>query len=199
MTNPKIKSYKINMSAIDKKIAKSRKYSDEADKLVNQKFREAKTQLMEEFNVHPVTQEIEGGPTAANSSGTLNGYGNLFSFIGFPKGANPVNSVRVFLQTRIALRKKTVRKDSLTKEYSVNIPTLESFSFASMPWESGSWVREVETGISGFNYYMTKASAASRSGTAIQIDGKLRALNASTGVPYMTKILKRFARRILSR
>jgi len=67
MTNPKIKSYKINMSAIDKKIAKSRKYSDEADKLVNQKFREAKTQLMEEFNVHPVTPGYSRDRGWANS------------------------------------------------------------------------------------------------------------------------------------
>ena len=199
MANPKIKSYKVNMNAINKKIAKSGKYNAEADKLVEKKFRRAKDNLMQEFNSHPVTNEIEGGATASNLSGTLAGYGNLFTFIGFPTGDDPVNSVRVFLQTRVALRKTTGGRESLKKEYTVNVPKIQSFSFAKMPWEADSWVRAVETGISGFSYYMNKAHIASRSGGAIQIDNKLRSINASKGVPYMSLILENFKKRIMSR
>ena len=68
-----------------------------------------------------------------------------------------------------------------------------------MPWDSGSWVRGIETGVSGFSYYMSKASLASRSGKAIQIDGKLRSINSIKGVPYMTDILRKFMKRITSR
>ena len=45
---------------------------------------------------------------------------------------------------------------------------------------------------------MNKADQASRSGMGIQIDGKLRALNSSKGVPYMSEILNNFKKRILS-
>ena len=38
-------------------------------------------QFLEDYEEHPVTQEIEGGPDAPNSSGTLSGITNLFSFI----------------------------------------------------------------------------------------------------------------------
>ena len=199
MATPRIKSYKINMNSINKRIGSSKKYNNKADELVNEKFKKTKKALMEEFEKHPVTQEIEGGPNSPNISGTLNGYGNLFTFIGFELGSNPINSVRVYLQTRIALRKKTAKGSSLNKEYSVNIPNLESFNFASMPWESGSWVRGIETGVSGFSYYMSKVSLASRSGKAIQIDGKLRSINSSKAVPYMSDILTKFAKRITSR
>jgi len=199
MANPKIKSFKLNMNAVNKKIAKNNKYNKQIDELAERKFREAKTKLMEEFNKHPVTAEIEGGKDAGNISGTLAGYGNLFTFIGFPMGSNPVNSVRVYLQTRVALRKKTNTKDALRKDYSINLPEIQSFNFAKMPWESGSWVTGIETGISGFSYYMNKADEASRSGKGIQIDGKLRALNASKAIPYMSKILQDFKRRIISR
>lgn len=199
MANPKIKSYKLNMNSINKKIGSSKKYNETADDFANEKFKRTKKALMQEFEQHPVTQEIEAGVASPNMSGTLNGYGNLFTFIGFESGSKPVNSVRVFLQTRIALRKRSSKGSSLNKEYSVNIPTLESFNFATMPWESQSWVRAVEFGISGFSYYMSKASAVSRSGGAIQIDGKLRSLNSSKGVPYMTDILRKFMKRITSR
>ncbi len=197
MAAPKIKSFKLNMNSVNKKIAKNKKFNDQIDQIADKKFRQSKDMLMRDFNEHPVTREIEGGVSAGNVSGTLAGYGNLFSFIGFPSGSDPVNSVRVFLQTRVALRKNT-KRDSLTKDYTVNIPEIQSFNFAKMPWDANSWVKGIETGISGFSYYMNKADQASRSGMGIQIDGKLRALNSSKGVPYMSEILNNFKKRILS-
>ena len=50
--------------------------------IVQDKFNAIKNQLIQEFLNHPITQEIKAGPNASNSSGTLNGKGNLFSFIG---------------------------------------------------------------------------------------------------------------------
>ena len=46
-------------------------------------FERIKRETINEFLRHPVTKEIEAGPTAQNISGTLDGYGNLFSYIGF--------------------------------------------------------------------------------------------------------------------
>ena len=44
---------------------------------------EAQRDLIKDFHNHAITREIKSGPTSSNSSGTLGGYGNLFSFIGF--------------------------------------------------------------------------------------------------------------------
>ena len=45
--------------------------------------REVERILIKQFESHPVTKEISGGSSSSNVSGTLGGYGNLFSFIGF--------------------------------------------------------------------------------------------------------------------
>ena len=50
-------------------------------KELNPLIEKAHARLVDEFVNHPVTKEIEGGVTASNQSGTLGGYGNLFSFI----------------------------------------------------------------------------------------------------------------------
>ena len=50
---------------------------------VQRRFNAAHKKLLNEFETHPVTREIEGGPDATNTSGTLGGSGNLFSFLGF--------------------------------------------------------------------------------------------------------------------
>ena len=84
MAAPKIKSFKLNMNSVNKKIAKNKKFNDQIDQIADKKFRQSKDMLMRDFNEHPVTREIEGGVSAGNVSGTLAGYGNLFSFIGFP-------------------------------------------------------------------------------------------------------------------
>jgi hypothetical protein len=53
------------------------------EKEAKRKFKEIKAEMIKEFLSHPVTQEIMGGPTASNISGTLGGVTNLFAFIGF--------------------------------------------------------------------------------------------------------------------
>ena len=56
--------------------------------------------LVKQFQTHPITVEIDGGPLATNSSGTLGGYGNLFSFIGFSSGSNPTSIIKKIFSTR---------------------------------------------------------------------------------------------------
>ena len=53
----------------------------------------AQREMVEEFVQHPVTQEINAGPTAGNISGTLGGVGNLFAFLGFEKNSNPTLNI----------------------------------------------------------------------------------------------------------
>ena len=189
--------YELNMASINAKVASSSKVQQKSDEIVEKKLKIAKEIVLNEFDSHPVTKEIEGGASADNKSNTLDGYGNLFSFIGFEAGADPISSIREFLKNSFKVKKEKATK-SLKKTYFVHSPSLEDFNFAIMPWENKSWVKEIESGISGFNYYLSKMVEASRSGTAIQIDNKLRSIGSSKASDYMSEILQNFKKRMQS-
>ena len=63
------------------------------EKQIQMAFNKIKTAMIREFLNHPVTEEIKNGPDSPNLSGTLNGYGNLFSYIGFYDGDDPIKAV----------------------------------------------------------------------------------------------------------
>lgn len=155
----------------------------------------AKKDLINNFKNHPVTREIEAGPNSSNSSGTLGGYGNLFSYIGFAAGANPTHTVLAALQDGVEMEKRAVEKKIgkfVEFVFNVKIPTLNVLSsLTPMPWESGrSWLYGIEKGISGFSSYMYGRSGG-RSGGAIQARNKIRG-GGFRNTPYISKILKDF-------
>jgi hypothetical protein len=187
---------KINKASIRKKAAGSKKLQERMDAAAQKVFDKARSKLINEFDQHPVTQELQGGTSGQNLTDSLGGEANLFTFLGFPSGTDPTSAVRRYISTVIKLR-RTSRKRDLTVNYSVNLPSMDSFNFAKMPWESGNnWVKGIESGVSGFNYYLGKAAEASRSGKGIQIDGKVRARGSSSAVKYMSKLLADFRKRI---
>jgi hypothetical protein len=184
------------MNSINKKVNNSKGFDRAALNAAQARLNEMKLKLIEDFDQHPVTREMESGPQGANHSGTLGGYGNLFSFMGFGEGSDPVEAVRNFLKSFISLKAGKGKSRGSVKEYMVKVPSLSDFDFAKMPWESGNnWVRAVETGMSSFSYYMHKAHEASRAGTGIQIDNKLRGKGSSSR-PYMTELLNKFRKRL---
>tara|TARA_Y100001938_G_scaffold119697_1_gene165930 strand:- start:2864 stop:3481 length:618 start_codon:yes stop_codon:yes gene_type:complete len=158
-------------------------------------FERAKKDLINSFKNHPVTQEIQAGPNSSNSSGTLGGYGNLFSYIGFAAGANPIATVLAALEDGVEMEKKAVEKKVgkfFEFAFNLKIPTMNVLSaITPMPWESGrSWLYGIEKGISGFSSYMYGRSNG-RSGAAIQTRNKIRS-GGFRNTPYMSKILKDF-------
>jgi hypothetical protein len=192
----RITGHKINRKAIEKSIGKSRAFQSKALAEANKKLTLAKRNLINEFNNHAVTRELEDGSGGSNISGSLDGYGNLFSFMGFSGSSHPTESVRKFLQSFIKITPGGRAGSAMSKDFFVKIPTLRDFDFAKMPWEGGnSWVGAVERGMSSFSYYMHKAHESSRAGVGIQIDNKLRG-KSSKPVQYMTQILDNFRRRL---
>ena len=191
----KIKGVKINTSEIDKRVLSSKAYVNEALKMVNQKVLASQKRLISDFEQHPITKEIEAGPNAENMSGTLSGYGNLFSFIGFDLGSNPVEELRAFLTKRIKI---DVNKKFKALEFTVRAPDRKEIEARTrMPFEAAnSWARMLEAGMSSFSFYMFKKSRASRSGKGIQIDNEIRP-TSSRPTLYMSKLLKDFRRRLL--
>jgi hypothetical protein len=182
-----------NKKSINRKVARSKAFANSSREMVSNNLVRAKKEMIREFESHPVTKEISAGVSSSNLSNTLTGYGNLFTFIGFSSGDNPISKVRESLVSipKIKSTKLTLNKRS----YTIEVPDVSDFRPVSrMPWESGrSWLESVETGISGFSYYMAYIfdSEKSRSGGGVQTENKLRA-SAYRPIPYMTPILRRF-------
>lgn len=160
---------KVNKRLLQKEIFNNKNVKKEIFRIVNKQVQKEKTLLISEFNQHPVTKEIEAGESASNISGTLGGYGNLFSFLGFQKGVNPVNIVKKMLLS-IKLSDKVSNKN---KSFSMTLflPSKEELeAVTKLPWENGrSWLFDIEKSISGLGAYLYGKFVQSRSGGAIQV------------------------------
>lgn len=202
-------SFSIDHDSIRKKIEMAIQRSVKIKRLAYLKaygkFRNAKNAMFKEFDRSNITQEIIAGPNSLNISGTLDGYGNLFSFIGFEEGERPTEMLRLLLDIETTLSQTVYRNNSWY--FRVSVPSKEALEDVSqMPWEQGnSWAFAVERYISGLSHYMYKRNigGSSRSGSALQIGVKGK--NAFyeyledaqfSPKPYMTEILDNFRKRI---
>lgn len=140
--------------------------------IVTVEFEKLKEELIRAFNGHPVTVEIEGGPKTSNTSNTLGGVGNLFSFIGFESGDNPTQPIRMALDG-IALTSIIISRDGSSRSHIIYPTADDIFRMTSMPWAEGrSWAQGIEQGMPGLGKYLRKDSG--RSGGGIQADNQVR-------------------------
>jgi hypothetical protein len=173
----------------------------EALRVVRQKVDIAHKEMVEDFDSHPVTLELEAGATAQNFSGTLGGYGNLFTFIGFSADSQPTRPIRRYLNRvgRVSHQPKIIKKQArVDMIFRVKTPLVEDIEDVSpSPWAGRSWTRGIERGISGLGYYMYSRSnlTNSRSGRGLQSSKEVRAM-AYRPIKYMTSILSKFYDRI---
>ena len=168
-------------------------------RVIDPKLKERGRELVQEFDSHPITVELMAGPRASNTSGTLGGYGNLFSFIGFSGGDDPTEVIRKIFNAKIAFK---VRRQNNKGLYKVTffIPDIEQiYGLTPIPWLSGkSWAKSMETGLTNLGQFLYSSSGfgSSRSGSGIQVK------NGSSGVtfsstPYISKLMKNFKARLL--
>jgi len=191
---------KINLSSILKKVSRSRAVKRKVEKTFTRRFEAAKAQTLDNFDSHPVTKELTAGATSSNTSGTLGGYGNLFSFIGFKKSGNPTSELRRVIGEAISFRAMGSLEKAHAKriifKYKISTPSQEKIRAATpMPWEGGSWVDGIENGMSNFSYYMYKKFTEGRSGWGLQADHELRKA-IFTPKDYTTGILETFKREV---
>jgi hypothetical protein len=167
------------------------------EKPIRLAFQRIKSDMIKEFLNHPVTQEIMNGPAAENSSGTLNGYGNLFSYIGFYDGDDPIKPVLEEFEKSDIIFSRLVDGGAI---WNIYIPDKEDIWAASpMPWASGrSWAKGIETSISGIGYYLyseRKNLENSRSSTAVQVQTKI-GRPRFRNVKYISDILAKYQKKI---
>lgn len=173
---------------------------DQALQQAQNEMNKIKQELLEDYNDHPVTKELEAGADSENISQTLNGIGNLTTYIGFQEGSNPTEPVRNKLKT-VSLNPKGKVSDNdsnLSFEFEVIAPSIEEIeSVGSLPFEQGnSWIRGIENGISGFGAYIYgRMFKNSRSGRALQGRRTFRQGNFRP-VSYMNEIMNKFYSKI---
>ena len=181
------------LKEVQKAVHREVSYTKGIKRIVEKKIKSAQQNLLKNFEKHPVTVEIEGGPNASNLSGTLGGIGNLFTYIGFSAGDKPLAVLRVLLE------KYEIKYHHAKARTTINIQvptTAELFKVTPMPWATGrSWAKGIETGISGLGRYLYQDSARSRSGGAVQVRGKLRA-GKFNNISYLSSLLNNYYKEI---
>ena len=165
-------------------------------KSIDDKFKDVKKDMINEFMSHPVTQELLQGPDGVNISGTLNGVTNLYAFIGFDDGDSPVQPILDILEDIKIIKDIEQTTYGVGRKYDISMPTAKDiFSATPMPWATGrSWARGIETGISGLGYLLRKSSQNSRSGVAIQSNNKVRS-GRFKNVQYISAVIKKYEKR----
>lgn len=163
---------------------------------LTEEFDRIKGEMIEEFMNHPVTEEIMNGVDAENTSGTLsNRTGNLFSFIGFDNGDDPILKIINILEKSNIKFLYNNRKNFIVK---MTIPTAESIFIATpMPWAQGrSWAKGIESGISGLGFYIQKFNQG-RSEGGIQLDTKISS-GKFKNTPYISSLINKYTQKFTS-
>lgn len=211
---------KVDFQAIMIKVSKSDKFKREALNLAQVVVKEEKEKLLEEFDNHPVTRELEDGPTAANTSGTLSGLsdrhgGNLFSFIGFPEGYHPVKIIRDALKRETGILNKNALFSRYAKGNTIevgfrvqylSIDDLDGLLDFPSHYEVGNILEKLEKGrLRGLSHYIYDeefGNYGSVSGTGLEAKTKggklitIRDGDTNNAIPYVEKLLKDFALRL---
>jgi hypothetical protein len=187
------------------RVRTAKQVKDLAYKSAQEKAKEAKKELIQEFDQNRITKELEAGSgNTKNISRTLlglpYGQGSLYGFIGFVDGTNPIDEVRSYLKgtghvnKSARLQKRGVRGGSY--EFKVEVPDMNAIeALTPMPWEGGrSWTRAIERGISGLSNYMLNHSASSRSGQGIQSKNRMYQAAMYKPTKYLSAMINNYVR-----
>ena len=165
------------------------------EKETKKKFREIKQEMIKEFLSHPVTAEIMGGPNSSNISGTLGGVSNLFAFIGFDQGDQPISPILTLLEGVDLIYNKEIRSKGMGVSFNASLPDAETiFAVTPLPWATGrSWAEGIERGLSGLGYLIRKSGG--RSGAAVQSRvNKVRG-GGFQNTAYISFLIKKYKKR----
>jgi hypothetical protein len=185
---------KLDIKSIRGKALSSTKVKEKALEKAEKKVSQEKNKLIEAFDNHEVTKEIAAGPKTSNTSGTLGGYGNLFSFIGFDAGSDPITPVKELLNE---IEVKNIKKNGDEYNVTVKYPSQNEISKVTpLPFENGrSWAIGIEKGISGFTQYIYTKFLDGRSKQGVQSD-KAKGLGSFKKQDYLNLLIQNFINNI---
>jgi hypothetical protein len=185
---------KLDINKIRGKALSSKKAKDKALEKAEKKVDTEKFKLISAFDNHEVTKEIASGPKASNTSGTLGGYGNLFSFIGFEANSDPITPVKELLNE---IEVKNIKVNADGYSVSVKYPSQNEIKKVTpLPFENGrSWAAGIEDGISGFTQYIYTKFLDGRSKQGVQSE-KAKGVGSFRKQDYLNSLLQDFIKNI---
>ncbi len=165
------------------------------EKEIRKEFKKIKDEMLKEFLTDSVTLELLEGAGATNISGTLGGVSNLFAFIGFDSGEQPITPILQLLEGTQINYKQEIRKTEIGVEFDVSLPTAQDiFAVTPLPWASGrSWSEGIERGLSGLGYLLRKSGG--RSGAAVQSRVNKVRSGRFQNRPYISALIKKYRKR----
>ena len=165
-------------------------------RVAKQEVFQANTELLETFLENEITAEIANGP---NSPASILSKGNLFSFLGFEEGEEPIKELASFLAKSIKITATTTNRRTLSVNVVLSFPTVDDIEeFTELPWVNKSWVRAIEDGISGLGSYLysDEGFEASRSESGIQAS-KAFSSQSFGAHKYLTEMVKIISKRLI--
>ena len=159
---------------------------------LTKQFKEIKEKMLLDFDNHFVTKELDR-KTGADPSAFVT-RGSLFGFIGFEKTDDPTEIIRQMLNQSSL---EFARIKGGVVDFKVVYPSKEElFSATPLPWATGrSWLKGIESGISGLGKYLNIDSIDSRSGGGIQSETNTGGGRFSA-TRYISEILNNFIKKI---
>lgn len=174
-------------------VAKDRQLITRGHQAIQQQYNIAHKQFMNDFEEHPVTRELRAGSNGSNITGTLT-QGNLFGFIGFEEGYDPIKNIEKLLDNiEIIIKRRQMGKTGFIWTYIITAPSSRDlYSATPMPWAKGSsWLQELEgRGIPNLGQYMHKKINSSRSGAGFQNTN--RPEGGRVRISYIKSLLSKF-------
>lgn len=162
--------------------------------VLKERARESQKNFMQNLQNHLVTKEIEGGVGSRNITNTVEN-GNLFTFIGFPEGSNPIGELKNSLEDSFSTEVK--HKKSNQFELQIDLDIEKVYKENPYPWAVGdSWVRGIETNIPGMAYYLNTKTKKSRSGGGIQVENLIRN-TPYRPIGFLSPLIKQFVEDVI--
>jgi hypothetical protein len=192
---------RVNHASIKAKIVSSPKVAAKALAIVEKRADSAKKEFLKALEDHPISQEIAAGNDSYNISDTLGGYGNLFTFLGFNEGEEPIADLIRFLDDNIKVLRAVKRRGDKF-EFTVSMPSVDAInSRTKLEWIDGrGWAMMVEEGISGLPFYLFLLNRKSgRSGRGVQSTGATQGKGKFKNTRYLSALVKQLEKDIKSR
>ena len=159
---------RLSYRLINERVVRSPRAATQFKNAAQKKFEILKSDFLQEFLDHPVTQDIKAGysnpESHIDSAGVLGGYGNLYSFLGLDHSkGDPIDPVYETLKRTTVMTISNIKSDGANNKQIIRVitnlrtdrPAL--FGMTRLIWDNGlSWLYSIETGISGLSHYLSK-------------------------------------------